>query len=57
MKGKIYMKWNKEINKEWSNRRPGVDGNEVRICLGYQKKTNFNIKRDWIMFIGNPADG
>ena len=54
MKGKIYMKWYKKIEDEWEQ---GVDKNEVRICLGYQKKTNFEYKRDWIMFIGNPYDG
>merc|ERR1712086_733636 len=56
MKGKIYMKWFKEIKTEWGD-RGGADSNEVRICFGYQKKTNFNVKRDWIMFIGNPIEG
>ena len=48
--GKLYMKWDQKFLNYGQN-------SELRLCIGYQKATNWGEKRDWIAFYGMTGDG
>lgn len=51
LEGKLHMKWDQPFLNIYGQKT------EIRICLGYQKVSNFEKRRDWIAFYGKVGDG